>query len=265
MIFKICPHCKIEKNESQFYKRRNDKNLGSYCKDCTKLQVTTRQQKLKQEAVEYKGGKCLSCNYDKYQGALEFHHLNPNEKEFNISQIKSFSLADIKEELDKCILLCSNCHKEIHANLIKYDEKTNTILHGVNLNKQKWEPTVNLIKNTLDIQEIELRLKNKETLQNIANELSVTTAYLSSLLTKESIYVSRMPEQQEILHPKKIEWPSVEDMQKLVWEKSALVLAKELGVSDVSIGKFCKKHNINKPPRGYWAKQNAPSYLTIEA
>lgn len=256
MKTKICPHCKIEKNESQYYKRRDNKNLGAYCKDCSKLQVITRQQKLKQEAVDYKGGKCLSCNYDKYQGALEFHHLNPNEKEFNISQIKFFSLNSIKKELDKCILLCSNCHKEIHANLIKYDEKTNTIIRDLSLNKQKWAPTVNSIKNTFNIQEIELRLKNKETLKSISNELNVTREYLSSFLIKEGIYVSEMPEQQDILHPKKIEWPSTEEMQRLVWEKPTSQLSKDLGVSDVAIGKFCKKHNINKPPRGYWAKQN---------
>jgi len=121
------------------------------------------------------------------------------------------------------------------------------------------QENIDSIKNTLDIQEIELRLKNKETLQNIANELSVTTAYLSSLLTKEGIYVSKIIEQQEILHPKKIEWPSIEEMTKLVWEKSTVVLAKELGVSDVAIAKFCKKHNIPKPERGYWAKQKAQS------
>lgn len=43
-------------------------------------------------------------------------------------------------------------------------------------------------------------------------------------------------------------------MQKMVWEKSTVKIAKELGVSDVAIAKFCKIHNINKPPRGYWAK-----------
>lgn len=43
-------------------------------------------------------------------------------------------------------------------------------------------------------------------------------------------------------------------MEKLVWEKPTSQLSKDLGVSDVAIGKFCKKHNINKPPRGYWAK-----------
>lgn len=123
------------------------------------------------------------------------------------------------------------------------------------LKKIKQE-NINSIKNKLNSQEIELRLKNKETIKSISNELNITPEYLSSFLTKKGTYASEMPEQQDILHPKKIEWPSVEDMQKLVWEKPTSQLSKDLGVSDVAIGKFCKKHNINKPPRGYWAKQN---------
>lgn len=71
--------------------------------------------------------------------------------------------------------------------------------------------------------------KNKETLQDIAKELDVCPDYLSFLLTKEGIYVSEMPEQKDILHPKKIEWPSPEEIQKLVWEKSTITLSKELG------------------------------------
>lgn len=52
----------------------------------------------------------------------------------------------------------------------------------------------------------------------------------------------------------KIAWPEPSIMQKMVWEKSTVKISKELGVSDVAIAKFCKTHNINKPPRGYWAK-----------
>ena len=70
----------------------------------------------KQMCVNYKGGKCFSCGYNKCLAALEFHHINPNEKEFNIgTKLKRLdSFDDIKSELDKCILLCSNCHRELH-------------------------------------------------------------------------------------------------------------------------------------------------------
>lgn len=82
--------------------------------------VQRRRLKVKEMAVEYKGGKCMCCGYDKYQGALEFHHLDPNEKDFNFSQ-KGYcrSWEKVKIELDKCVLVCANCHREIHAGLIK--------------------------------------------------------------------------------------------------------------------------------------------------
>ncbi len=56
------------------------------------------------------------------------------------------------------------------------------------------------------------------------------------------------------LHPTKINWPTPEQMFKLVWEKPTVTIAKNLGVSDKAINKFCKKNQIKKPPRGYWRK-----------
>lgn len=93
---------------------------GQYrCKKCAVESVQKRREKVKQLAIEYKGGKCQCCGYNKYQGALEFHHLDSKEKHFGISEngyTRSFE--EVKKELDKCILVCSNCHKEIHAGLI---------------------------------------------------------------------------------------------------------------------------------------------------
>jgi len=73
---------------------------------------------IKQRLVDYKGGKCQICGYNRCINALEFHHVNPEEKDFTISGgTKSFDT--LKPEIDKCILVCSNCHREIHAGLIK--------------------------------------------------------------------------------------------------------------------------------------------------
>lgn len=89
------------------------------CKKCGVEAVQKRRDRLKELAVEYKGGKCEVCGYNKCLKALEFHHLNPNEKDFGISQ-KGYtrSWEKVKSELDKCIMLCSNCHAEFHAGLI---------------------------------------------------------------------------------------------------------------------------------------------------
>ena len=75
--------------------------------------VSNRRRELKKLAVEYKGGKCSICGYDKCVAALEFHHINPESKLFGISTKGiTRSLDLIKKELDKCILLCANCHRE---------------------------------------------------------------------------------------------------------------------------------------------------------
>lgn len=74
---------------------------------------------IKKKAVEYKGGKCVVCDYNKCLRSLDFHHLDPTQKEFSISKNKNRKFEDLKIELDKCILVCSNCHGEIHDNIIK--------------------------------------------------------------------------------------------------------------------------------------------------
>ena len=71
---------------------------------------------LKETLVRQHGGKCLICGYNRCLAALEFHHINPHEKEFNISS-KS-NMYDLRYELDKCVLLCVRCHREAHNNLI---------------------------------------------------------------------------------------------------------------------------------------------------
>ena len=64
------------------------------------------------------GGKCVICQYSKCLSALEFHHTNPEKKEFGISYMVSrFSIEKMLEEIKKCILVCANCHREIHAGL----------------------------------------------------------------------------------------------------------------------------------------------------
>lgn len=115
---RYCPRCKQDCEIDNFYSRRGKKHSSVYCKKCTKEQSVERIRDLKEKMVEYKGGKCSRCGYKKYMGALEFHHINPSEKDFTPSQLKSYKLNDrVKKELDKCILVCANCHRELHHEL----------------------------------------------------------------------------------------------------------------------------------------------------
>lgn len=78
--------------------------------------VRHRYIKLKLRAVEYKGGKCIDCGYNKLYVAMDFHHRNPSEKEFTWHKLRKRAWDSIKNELDKCDLLCRNCHAERHYN-----------------------------------------------------------------------------------------------------------------------------------------------------
>lgn len=78
--------------------------------------VMRNQKRKKQHAVDVFGGECCICGYNKCIEALEFHHLDKNEKEEKPSLvILRWSFEKAKKELDKCILVCANCHREIHA------------------------------------------------------------------------------------------------------------------------------------------------------
>lgn len=119
---------KLKTNWYQFEKKKkfgtkaicNKHGLTEYsennrCRKCVVEGTKKRRDNVKIKAIKYKGGKCEKCGYDKYNGALEFHHLNPSEKDFSIGQSGyTRSWEKVKKELDKCILICSNCHREIH-------------------------------------------------------------------------------------------------------------------------------------------------------
>lgn len=85
------------------------------CTKCRSEAVSRKRRKIKEDLVEYKGGKCEVCGYDKCIAALEFHHRDFTEKDFNLSK-KGYThgLEKAKKEVDKCILICANCHREIH-------------------------------------------------------------------------------------------------------------------------------------------------------
>ena len=87
--------------------------------------VRKRRKKVRQMSIEYKGGKCQVCGYDKYDEALEFHHICSSEKNFGISY-KGYtrSWKRVKEELAKCVMLCANCHREVHAKKLQLPQET---------------------------------------------------------------------------------------------------------------------------------------------
>jgi transposase len=90
---------------------------GHYrCKRCRSSAVAKRRRVVKRKLVEEAGGACALCGYRRWVGALQFHHLDPSRKEFQISQRgHSRSLARSRAEVRKCVLLCANCHAEVEG------------------------------------------------------------------------------------------------------------------------------------------------------
>jgi hypothetical protein len=100
------------KKESRKYSDRRDYLISA---------VKKRRKVLRTKAIWYKGGRCEICGYSKCSDALEFHHLEKDMKDFGISS-KGYTRGwgRVKEEIDKCILVCANCHRELHAGIAAF-------------------------------------------------------------------------------------------------------------------------------------------------
>lgn len=94
-----------------------------YCYDCMPKGLSKKEQSViirkmgKIKALKYLGGKCICCGFNQYPSSLEFHHIDESTKHFNIAnKITSAQLNEaLYKELDKCVILCSNCHRAYHA------------------------------------------------------------------------------------------------------------------------------------------------------
>lgn len=100
-------HCRRAVQQAQ--KSGEKRNTSQY--------VVAWRRKTKLRAINYKGGRCQICGYDKSIRALVFHHIDGSSKDFSISSV-SKSWESIRTELDKCVLLCANCHAEVHEGIL---------------------------------------------------------------------------------------------------------------------------------------------------
>lgn len=122
MSQKCCKQCKKTLDRDNFYRLTGPQYKStwdcrdSFCKDCRAVYQTDRRRGIKLSAIEYKGGVCKDCLVkatSDNQVIFDFHHLDPTQKEISFGKI-SQSLEKIKPELDKCVLLCANCHRLRH-------------------------------------------------------------------------------------------------------------------------------------------------------
>ena len=234
---KKCLRCEKEKNEDQFYNLKRKGRVESKhgeCIMCMNTRTSARVANLKLKAIKYLGNACKICGYNKNPKAMEFHHLDPTQKDYGIST-KKMLFDKMKTELDKCILLCANCHREKHDELWREGDTIDWKLYYEMVNYDEWPDLKSITyekrfptppaKYCCDCHEVEI--------EDVA-ERCVKCAHIKQ---------------------EKIIWPSDAELAILVWEKPRSTLAKELGISDKAIANRCTRRNISQPGRGYWSKQ----------
>lgn len=173
------------------------------------------RQRLKERAVYVLGGKCQCCGYDKCIQALDFHHLNPSEKDFNFNDNANRSWKATREEIKKCILVCSNCHREIHSGLIN----NNLLVSSFNEDRAK------------EIDDLVDKIKHRQ-------------MYYCRYCGKEVTRGNDVCPECFHFMSRKIERPSREEFKNLIRNNSFVSVGKMFGVSDAAIRKWCDSYKL---------------------
>lgn len=165
------------------------------------------------KAIELKGGCCQKCGYDRNYAALEFHHADPDEKEFIWKELVKKPWGDIIREIKKCILLCGNCHSEHH-----YPEFDKDKINNENLHARSQDKAVKL-------------KKLKETGRcPVCEDCCFGTKYCST--------------ECRAIAQRKIERPSRYQLKDDLKHNTYVNVAKKYGVSDNTVRKWAKKYKI---------------------
>lgn len=115
---KVCSICKEDKEYSEYTKDKNKKaGLRSCCKVCDRSIKAESYEGRKWECFNYKGCKCEICGVIENADFYDFHHRVPEDKCFDVtaSLMKKWEL--IRAEIDKCLMLCPNCHRKEHIRM----------------------------------------------------------------------------------------------------------------------------------------------------
>jgi len=114
---------------------------GWRCLRCRAEAVSRRRRKVKEILVAEAGGSCVLCGYDRYAGALQFHHRDPQAKRFTMSYAGvARSLDRARAEAGKCVLLCGNCHIEVEAGLATLPDARHPLPSGTGVTAIPYTP-----------------------------------------------------------------------------------------------------------------------------
>ncbi len=168
--------------------------------------VVQFRQRRKRWAVEAFGGKCGICGYSKCVEALEFHHIDPTQKDFTLTASVANRQVFV-EELRKCVCLCSNCHREVHSGVAKIPD--------------------NVLKFDESFSDKPLPEKPKHPCKECGKLTIITQTFCSVKCSRKSREVA--------------DWPSNQELQKLVLENGYSATGRMFGVSDNAVRKRLNK------------------------
>ena len=174
------------------------------------------RRRRKENLIKVLGSKCCLCGYDKCVGALEFHHINEKNKKFQLSSGNCHNLEKDLEEVKKCILVCANCHREIH---------TTNIYKDINL----WD-----FQNYNEDFEKQLKEENKTKEYFCLKCGKKITKYSKSGLCPDCFSFTK----------RKVDRPTRQELKTLIRTLPFTQIGIIYGVSDNSIRKWCDKYNL---------------------
>jgi hypothetical protein len=143
MSTKICKTCNIEKPIDRYPKWKRGDRPGQYgwkntCYDCAAAYArnrkadnnaaTRKHAHTKRKKINELKTPCIVCGFE-HPEAIDFHHLDPSEKEFNVSGAMGKAWDKVKAEIDKCVCLCANCHRLHHAGIIHLEDHLPKVNH----------------------------------------------------------------------------------------------------------------------------------------
>ena len=176
--------------------------------------VCNHVKKRKKDLVSLFGGRCCICGFDAFQEALEFHHIDPSTKSFGLTDSNAVTKALEKqlEEARKCVLLCANCHRGVHAGYLELPSNAEVFF-------------------------------NEERAQELIEEKQ-RKIYRCERCGAEITHKAKLCVECASLASRKVDRPSRDELKVLIREKPFTHIAKEYSVTDNAIRKWCETYNL---------------------
>lgn len=176
--------------------------------------VCNHVKKRKKDLVSLFGGRCCICGFDAFQEALEFHHVNPQNKSFGLTDSNAVTkaLESQLEEARKCVLLCANCHRGVHAGYLELP-----LGAELSFNEERAQELI----------------KEKQKKIYRCERCGAEITHKAKLCVECASLVSR-----------KVDRPSRDELKNLIREKPFTHIAKDYSVSDNAIRRWCDSYGL---------------------